>query len=244
MTANDILKAAKKEVGVKESPPNSNNVKYNTWYYGREVHDHDINSTITYPWCCTHIAWLYRNEQNLCKKTASCSDLLRWFQSKGQVVTDPQPGDVVFMKFDKSSTALAQHVGLVIDNSIWAKQLKVRTHEGNTSVTSNDNGGCVMERVRSKSVIVAFARPYYSDSIVPTKVENTINVKNKPTIKMGSKGDWVKVAQARLVINGYNIEVDGDFGPKTKEAVIKFQTSYGLEKDGIIGPKTWAKLYP
>ena len=61
---------------------------------------------------------------------------------------------------------------------------------------------------------------------------------------MGSKGDWVKVAQARLLMYGYQIEVDGDFGPNTKNAVISFQASYGLTKDGIIGPKTWAKLYP
>ena len=53
-----------------------------------------------------------------------------------------------------------------------------------------------------------------------------------------------KLAQARLFVNGYKIEVDGDFGPKTKEAVMKFQESYGLTKDGIIGKKTWGKLYP
>lgn len=244
MTTKEVLALAKKEVGVKESPPNSNNVKYNTWYYGREVHDHDISPTITYPWCCTHVVWLYKSEPNLIKKTASCSDLMRWCKANGLIVTDPQPGDWVFMKFNNKSSALAEHVGLVIDNSTWNIQKKLITHEGNTSVTSNDNGGCVMERVRSKSVIVAFARPMYTDTVKSVKVANTIGVKDKPTIKMGSKGDWVKVAQARLVINGYNIEVDGDFGPKTKEAVIKFQTSYGLEKDGIIGPKTWAKLYP
>ena len=244
MKVKDILAAAKKEVGVKESPPNSNNVKYNTWYYGREVHDHDINPTITYPWCVVFIMWLFRTVSSLLKRTASCSDLLRWFQSKGQVVTDPQPGDLVFFKFDKDNKALAQHIGIVTDTSTWAIQKKLRTIEGNTSVTSNDNGGCVMERVRAKSVIVGFARPAYSDAAAPTKATNTINVANKPTLKIGDKGDWVKVAQARLLINGYQLEVDGDFGPITKNAVIAFQASYGLVKDGIIGPKTWAKLYP
>lgn len=244
MKVKDILAAAKKEVGVKESPPNSNNVKYNTWYYGREVHDHDINPTITYPWCCVHVVWLYRSEPNLIKKTASCSDLMRWCQANGLIVTDPQPGDWVFMKFSNKKDVLAEHIGLVIDNSTWAIQKKLRTHEGNTSVTSNDNGGCVMERVRAKSVIVGFARPAYSDAAAPTKATNTINVANKPTLKIGDKGDWVKVAQARLLVNGYQLEVDGDFGPITKNAVIAFQASYGLVKDGIIGPKTWAKLYP
>lgn len=97
-----------------------------------------------------------------------------------------------------------------------------------------------MRRTRSKSNIVGIARPAYDDAAPVT----TVGVKDKPVLKIGSKGEWVKLAQARLFVNGYKIEVDGDFGPKTKEAVMKFQESYGLTKDGIIGKKTWGKLYP
>jgi peptidoglycan hydrolase-like protein with peptidoglycan-binding domain len=38
------------------------------------------------------------------------------------------------------------------------------------------------------------------------------------------------------------IEDDGDFGPKTKRAVIVFQKKNGLYADGIVGKNTWAKL--
>lgn len=65
---------------------------------------------------------------------------------------------------------------------------------------------------------------------------------NKPTLKIGSKGDYVTIAQGRLVVAGYDIVVDGVFGPKTKQAVMNFQRDHGLVADGIIGPKTWAKL--
>ena len=37
MTAERIVSAARAEIGVKESPANSNRVKYNTAYYGRAV---------------------------------------------------------------------------------------------------------------------------------------------------------------------------------------------------------------
>ena len=44
-TVNELLGIARKQIGVSEAPPDSNNVRYNTWYYGREV----MGSW--YPWC-------------------------------------------------------------------------------------------------------------------------------------------------------------------------------------------------
>lgn len=234
MKVDSILAIAQKEVGTKEYPPGSNNVKYNTWFYG-----HEVNGS-NYPWCAVFQSWVFRGT-NLIKKSASCSDIYHWFKARGQIVTKPKKGDLVFFKFGTSYKD-TDHIGLVKNTSQWPANFI--TIEGNTSVTSDDNGGCVMERTRSRSKVIAFARPAYDDVDVEEHVTTTIGVINKPILKMGSKGDWVKIAQARLVVNGYNIEVDGDFGPKTKEAVIKFQTSYGLTKDGVIGPKTWAKLYP
>ena len=55
------------------------------------------------------------------------------------------------------------------------------------------------------------------------------------TIKLGSKGDDVKVLQKYLGINP-----DGDFGPKTLLKVKEWQKSKGLTPDGIIGDKSWA----
>lgn len=77
-----------------------------------------------------------------------------------------------------------------------------------------------------------------------TKPITTVGVKDKPILKQGSKGDWVKVAQARINVAGIVVDVDGIFGPDTKAAVKEFQAFNGLKVDGIIGPKTWAKLYP
>lgn len=64
----------------------------------------------------------------------------------------------------------------------------------------------------------------------------------KPVLSKGSKGSWVKTLQGRLVIKGYKIAIDGDFGEMTKQAVIAFQGECGLVKDGIVGSKTWEKL--
>lgn len=57
-------------------------------------------------------------------------------------------------------------------------------------------------------------------------------------LKLGSKGANVKYLQFTLNLT----PIDGDFGPGTKAAVMKFQQAHGLVVDGIVGPKTWALI--
>lgn len=55
-------------------------------------------------------------------------------------------------------------------------------------------------------------------------------------------GSDVVLVQKILKNMGYNISVDGKFGPKTESTVKQFQKEHGLEVDGIVGPKTWCML--
>lgn len=160
ITKEQIINRALGEIGVKENPPNSNKVKYNTWYYGKEV------SGASYPWCMTFIQWLFKDSGLLPIKTASCSALYNKCKALGWIVTDPLPADIVLYKWDKSIKNPCQHVGFVVEN-VDAKHFK--NVEGNTSITSNDNGGSVMLRIRpiDKS-IVAFIRPPYVDEQATT----------------------------------------------------------------------------
>lgn len=61
-------------------------------------------------------------------------------------------------------------------------------------------------------------------------------------LKRGSKGEAVEELQSALVERGHAIDIDGDFGARTEEAVRKFQTTFGLDPDGIVGPATIAEL--
>ena len=154
MTAKNIIDRAKAELGVCENPPNSNNVKYNTWYYGHEVIGNQ------YPWCAVFISWLFKPEQGLCKKTASCLEMLEWFEKRNQIVKEPQAGDIVFFHYS-TNPRRTNHVGLVV--SVHGNV--INTIEGNTSINSNDNGGKVMQRNRYNN-IVAYARPKYQGTLV------------------------------------------------------------------------------
>ena len=52
----------------------------------------------------------------------------------------------------------------------------------------------------------------------------------------------VRYLQKSLLKKGYPVATDGFFGPKTEQAVIKFQKENKMAVDGIVGPKTWNKL--
>ena len=65
----------------------------------------------------------------------------------------------------------------------------------------------------------------------------------RPIMK-GARGADVLDIQDRLHALGYlRGVVDGDFGSKTLEAVVAFQSANGLIPDGVVGEKTLAKLH-
>lgn len=63
-----------------------------------------------------------------------------------------------------------------------------------------------------------------------------------PLLVRGDKGDLVARLQAALVRSGEKIAVDGDFGPRTEAAVLRFQSRQGLSVDGMVGAETWGAL--
>lgn len=156
-TVEEVLKIAENEVGVTEYPPNSNKVKYNTEYYGSEV------SGSAYPWCCVFVWWVFKQAGITLPKTASCQDLGNWFNTQGRWHSSPEVGDIVFFHFN-TNARWTNHVGIV-------KSIKgniIETIEGNTSISSDDNGGAVMIRQRTSN-IVGYGRPDYTEEPVPIK---------------------------------------------------------------------------
>ncbi|MGE2729801.1 peptidoglycan-binding protein [Mycolicibacterium vaccae] len=60
------------------------------------------------------------------------------------------------------------------------------------------------------------------------------------TVRRNSRGEAVKGVQIRMNLRqAPPIVVDGDFGPRTEQAVREFQTSQAIAVDGIVGPTTW-----
>ena len=151
----EILKLAQSQIGVKENPANSNNVKYNTDYYGREINDS------AYAWCAVFIWWLFQQvgAPGLYYgggKTASCTTLNSYHKARGQAVTDYQPGDIIFFDFS-GKKKITEHVGICES----VEDGYITTIDGNTGTTNEANGGAVMRRKRSLKYVSAAYRPHY-----------------------------------------------------------------------------------
>lgn len=65
---------------------------------------------------------------------------------------------------------------------------------------------------------------------------------NYSQLSYGSRGDDVKTLQKLLNNNGYSLDVDGNFGPKTQAAVKDYQEQNKLTVDGIVDKNTWGAL--
>lgn len=229
-TAAQVLSVAQSQIGYKEGSNNSN--KYGAAY--------GLNNA---SWCMIFVWWCFKQAgaESLIKKSASCTQEYNAMKAQAVSRNSLKPGDIVFFDWDGSGDC--DHVGIV--EAVGSTQ--VTTIEGNTSSGnsgSQSNGDGVYRRYRKITQVAKAIRPKYENAATTTSGAGgncTVTVKEVST---GSTGRAVRNLQLILNNRGYNCgTVDGDFGSKTKAAVIAFQKAQGLGADGIVGTKTWTALF-
>jgi hypothetical protein len=140
------LERACEELGVKESPPESNNVLYTDWY------------GMVGPWCAMFVTWCFeRAADDLNTDSPAFIQGGRYAYvpyliadaraaKYGLSVTDdPIPGDLVC--YDWGWDGEYDHVGIF---ECWQNGAVFDAIEGNTSTSDNSNGGQVMRRMRDR----------------------------------------------------------------------------------------------
>lgn len=201
----------------------------------------------SYPWCAIYVSavyWKAVGESRFAEM--ACDAMIAKFQSLGlySVSGRADVGDVIFYDWDSNGTS--DHVGII------------------TEVTGS--GYTVIEGNKSDAVgyrMISNSYPYIKGFGLATRLDtkpkvdsvtesNTVGQQMAdkiiarswwPTLKIYSRGEWVKVLQSLLnAKNNAGLEVDGDFGSMSYIAVNKFQAANSLERDGIVGPKTWEVL--
>lgn len=141
--AKDVLKIAAVELGNTEYPANSNRTKYGAWY-GLDGQ----------PWCMMFVQWCFDQAGlTLPHRTASCSDMLSWYRKyvPERIASTPKRGDIIIYNFS--------HTGIVES----VAQSTITAIEGNTSAGdsgSQSNGGGVFRRIRNKTLVTAYIRPF------------------------------------------------------------------------------------
>ena len=169
-TAKELLAVAVRQLNVREDPPGSNNVRYNTWYYGREV------SGKAYPWCMAFVQWCFDQAGvKLPARTASCGTLMNAAKSFGIWVTEGfQPGDVAIYDFS-GKRRTTEHCGIV---EAVLPGYGVQAIEGNTSESgSQSNGGMVCRKKRPWKHIIGAVRPAFEqeDTMTGKEIYESLN---------------------------------------------------------------------
>ena len=67
------------------------------------------------------------------------------------------------------------------------------------------------------------------------------NAGGRPSNKSASELTYADIQEA-LNRKGYGLRVDNEWGPKSRAALLDFQSRNGLKADGWVGPNTWDKL--
>ena len=155
----------------------------------------------------------------------------KYCAAKGELLkgtrTDGKPlrlGTAVFCCHNDRRT----HVGLYVGN-------------GDVIEASGVINGVITSKITNKKWVEwgeLKGVQYEGDDNMPQK-------EDRPTLRKGSKGEYVTWLQTALINRGYSCGAwgaDGSFGNATDLAVRLFQEAKGLTVDGIVGPKTWAAL--
>ena len=162
-----------------------------------------------------------------------------------------QPGDIVMFK-DKDSGG--QHVGIVkgYDSKGNLEFIGSQVGKGPDTAKAGPgsywNGGDfeIVGALRAKPEFQVRA-PLNGTPDLPAGTSKPTAATETPANKM-QDGPEVTRLQERLNGLGYKgkdgkpLVEDGEFGPNTKDALIRFQKEHGLQGLGVVGPKTLAAL--
>jgi hypothetical protein len=142
------LKIALAQKGIKENPRDSNKVKFSAWY------------GLVGPWCVMYQAWVGAKAKEAWAKqgarfaSVAAVDAAATQHDFGMSFTrNPEPGDLVTYDWP-DEPGPSNHIGRFVKWTVKGKTFQAI--EGNTSTSSNSNGGQVMLRTRDVSLVNHF----------------------------------------------------------------------------------------
>lgn len=233
----DVWNVLNPYIGLSEQPDGSNHAPPITdWYYGWRA-----------PWCAMTCSFglaragfsddggktlnlnkLIGITQTTAKGWAYVPYVEKAFRDAGRFDSNPREGDL-------GINGDASHIWLVTGvNS-----------DGTHNTLEGNYGNRLTRGRRHNSSCRGFCHiPYDGAAPSGPTSSGTIGVPAFPgTTRRGNRGSAVRQVQQRLADRGWEISVDGDFGPTTDRIVRNFQSDKRLGVDGVVGPITWTSMW-
>lgn len=244
-----LISIAESQIGTEET--GANNVKYNTWYYGKEV-----NSS-AYPWCAVFVAWC-ANQAGISNQTipqtsaqgaAGCDEGVAFFRSKGRFRNSlsqggtytPSRGDIIY--FSKGHTLSdSTHVGIVTGCSngyVYTIEGNKNTYVDNGTSKSSDGIVWYGQYSLTDAYVIGYGIPDYSDIplidpepngekyIVMTESSN-LNIRSSASTSASVIGKAPKDA----VVNVIEFTSDGQWAKIYYNGITGYSSSQYLKKVG------------
>lgn len=192
----------------------------------------------TDPWCAAFVS--------LCAEIAGAHlpvgvgvrPMVQEAQAAGTWSKTPVPG--CYIVYDWDADGKGDHIGIVelVDCD------RVQAIEGNYS-----------DRVKRRWIarnapeVLGYIHPIEPEPAPdpePAPAPQPVAAPDLPTLRNGSTGPAVKIAQQLLQLRGYSVGpcgVDGEIGPDTMQAIRLAGIRYGLGTVSEIGPALWSALW-
>lgn len=235
-TAFQVIAIARSQIGVRESPPESNYQKYGAWYGWNGVY-----------WCDQYLSWCFAmaNALNLIGgKSASVALTASRMRTMGRYGANPTIGGIAF--FNDYT-----HIELITGG---ITRYSLNTIGGNTSgaAGSISNGGGVFANTRSRSLLRGYGVPAYAGAspvqapAKPPAGDVVVDgVFGSATIMKVQR--WVGVAQdggfglltKKALQRKLRVTADGNFG---RLSILALQRTIGTHQDGVWGSGTTRAL--
>lgn len=211
--------------------------------YNKARYSDAYQMTMNDPWCCAFVVAVFEKcgMADIIPGYAACDQMIsiftKWGRYYSRSVRSVRPGDIIFYNWNGDLSA--DHVGIVVQNRF-----------GELSVIEGNKSDAVAYRSIGSmdSCVLGYGVPNY-EATSESRIDSTSNdldkeyIRTLPLLQFGKNNIYVKILQ--VLLNYYydaNLEVDGEYGAKTKKVVADYQMSNLLEVDGIVGTETWSHL--